>query len=132
MIGALLRIFSYLYHIGLSLLLLGMAIVAISSRTNLHLAMLPWTGRALTYWLLGAGLVGLVSVFWALVGRLRFVFLLYAFVVFGLMFRGYFLTGYGFRGRDEFRLVCWATGGALVSVLGAASQALRKKSKGRR
>ena len=126
MIGALLRIFSYLYHIALSLLLLGIALVALQSRTNLHLAMLPWTGRALTYWLLGAGIAGLIAI------RFRFLFLLYTIAIFVLMFRGYFLTGYSFRGKDEFRTVCWATGGALVAVLGASSRVLKKKGKGHR
>src|SRR5216683_105721 len=129
--GVLARVYSYLYHVILALLLLGISMVAILSHSNtLNLGMLPWKGRELTYWLLGAALFGLLSILLAWVGKLRFVFLLYALAVFGMMFRGYFLTGYSFGGKDGFRLALGMTGGALLAICGAWSQ-FRKKT-GRR
>ena len=132
MIGAILRIYSYLYTVALALLLLGIGVVAAATSTHLKLEMLPWQHSALTYWVLLTGLVGLVSVALALAGKLRFLFLLYALAVFGLMFRGYFLTGYTFRGKDEFRFAIWLTVGALLAIFGAWSQFRKKKASKRR
>ena len=129
MIGALLRIYGYLYHSALALLLLGVSLVAILSRSHtLQLGMLPWKGSALTYWLLGAGLLGVVSIFLASMGRMRFLFLLYALGVFGIMSQGYFLSGYSFSGKDEFRTAIYLTAGALLAIFAAWSQ-FRKKSR---
>ena len=70
--GVLARVYSYLYHVILALLLLGISMVAILSHSNtLNLGMLPWKGSELTYWLLGAALFGLLSILLAWVGKLR-------------------------------------------------------------
>ena len=133
MIGVLLRTYSYLYHVALSVLVLAVSLVAIFSRSHtLKLDMLPWKGKQLTYWLLAAALSGLVSILLAWVGKLRLLFLLYTLAVVSLMFRGYFLGGYTFRGKDEFHLAIWLTAGALLAVLGAWSQLRRKPRKRRR
>ena len=130
MIGALLRIYSYLYHLMLALLLLGLSLVAILSNSHtLKLGMLPWKGSALTCWLFGAGLLGVLSILLALAGKLRFLFPLYALAVFGMMLRGYFVSGYSFSGKDEFRMASWLTVGALVAILGAWSQLRKKRGK---
>jgi hypothetical protein len=129
-IGALLRIFSYLYHFVLALFLLGLSLVAIASNSHtLNLGMLPWKGSALTGWLFGVGLLGLLSVLLALAGKLRFLFLLYSLAVFGMMLRGYFVSGYTFSGKDEFRMAIWLTAGALVAIFGSWSQFRKKRGK---
>jgi hypothetical protein len=129
--GALFRIYSYLYHLILALLLLGIAVVAILSHSKLNLAMLPWTGDALIRWLLIAALVGLLSIVLAWMSKLRFLFLLYSLAVLIMMVRGYFLGGYAFSGKDEFRMAVYLTVGALVAIIGAWSQ-FRKPSKSKR
>jgi hypothetical protein len=132
-IGVLLRVYSYLYHTALAILLVGVALVAFVSRSHtLQLGMLPWKGSVLTYWLLGAGLFGLLSIWYALRGKLRFLFLLYALAVFGMMLRGYFLGAYSFHGKEEVRIAAGLTGGALVAVFGAMSQLFKKSGKKRR
>src|SRR4051794_37022615 len=103
-----------------------------SSSHTLKLDMLPWKGKQLTYWLLSVGLWGLLSVLLAATGRLRVLFLVYAVAMFGLMLRGYFLTGYGFSGKDEFRFAIWLTGGALLAILGALLRSSRRKPRKRR
>jgi hypothetical protein len=138
-LGLLFRIYSYLYHLILALFLLGIAVVAIVSHlqahphegggTNLNLGMLPWKGHTLVHWLLGAALFGLLSIILAWLGKLRFLFLLYSLAVFGMMFRGYFLEGYVFSGKDEFRMAIWLTVGALVAIVGAWSQFRRSAAK---
>ena len=120
--GALFRIYSYLYHLILALFLMGIAGVARFSHSKLNLGMLPWTGHTLLHWLFGAGLLGLLSILLAWMGKLRFLFLLYSLAVFGMMVRGYFLSSYAFTGKDEFRLAIYLTAGALVAIIGAWSQ----------
>jgi hypothetical protein len=128
----LLRVYSYLYESLLALFLLAISALAILSEShNLNLGMLPWKGPALTYWLLGLGLAGLVSVVLALTGKLRFLFLLYALAIFAMMVRGYFLGSYAFSGKDEFHLALELTAGALAAIFGAWSQ-FRKKASGRK
>ena len=127
--GVLARVYSYLYHLILALLLLGISLVAILSHSNtLNLGMLPWKGSELTYWLLGAGVVGLLAIALSWIGRLRFLLLLYALAVFVMMVRGYFISGYSFSGKDEFRMAIWMTAGALLAIFGAWSQ-FRKQSR---
>lgn len=128
-IGALFRIYSYLYHLLLALLLLGIAVVSMDSHT-LHLGMLPWKGRTLICWLFGVSLFGLLSIILAWLNRLRILFLLYSLIVFGMMARGYFLGGYAFSGKDEFRFAICLTVGALLAIVGAWSQ-FRKTGKRR-
>jgi hypothetical protein len=139
-LGVLFRIYSYLYHLILALFLVGIATVAIVSHLqahphegggNLTLGMLPWKGHTLVHWILGAGLFGLLSIMLAWIGKLRFLFLLYSLAVFGMMFRGYFLGGYVFGGKDEFRMAIWLTVGALVAIIGAWSQFRRSPAKRR-
>jgi len=60
-------------------------------------------------------------------GRLRFLFLVYSLVIFGLLVRGYFLGGYSFSGKDEFHLALELTFGALLAIFGAWSQFRRKR-----
>jgi hypothetical protein len=139
--GVLFRIYSYLYHLILALFLLGIALVAIVSHiqahpnegggSHLNLGMLPWTGLTLVHWLLGAGVLGLLSIVLAWKGKLRFLFLLYSLALFGMMFRGYFLSSYPFSSKDEFRMAIWLTVGALVAIVGAWSQFRRSAAKRR-
>ena len=129
-IAALFRIYSYLYHMVLALFLLGIGMVGLESHT-LKLGMLPWKGRTLVFWLIGASLFGLLSILLAWLGKMRFLFLLYSLAVFGMMVRGYFLGGYQFSGKPEFRLAIYLTAGALVAIIGAWSQ-FRKKASRRR
>jgi hypothetical protein len=49
-----------------------------------------------------------------------------------MMFRGYFLGGYVFSGKDEFRMAVWLTAGALVAIIGAWSQFRRSPPRRRR
>jgi hypothetical protein len=138
--GALFRIYSYLYHLILALFLFGIATVAIVSHLQAHpsegkgsltLGMLPWKGHTLVHWILGAAVVGLLSLVLAWRGKLRFLFLLYSVAVFGMMFRGYFLRSYVFSGKDEFRFAIWLTVGALAAIVGAWSQMRRGAAKRR-
>jgi hypothetical protein len=96
-VKALLRLFSYLFHLALGLFLLAVAGLALSTAPqSLRLDMLPWTGETLTYVVLFGALLGLVSVLLAITGKLRFVFFLWSLIVAVLLLRGYFFSGYRF------------------------------------
>jgi hypothetical protein len=113
------RVFSYLFHGLLALFLLAIALVALSSGQPLQLEMLPWQGRTLTWWLLGAALVGLVSVILAVCRRWRPLFFLWSLAILAIMARGFFFGPYYFAGPPEFHRALFLTGGALIAAFGA-------------
>jgi hypothetical protein len=129
-LGLLLRIYSYLFELGLSLFLIGLAIVAWASRpNNLALGMLPWEGAALGWIILILGIVGMASVLLA-GSRLRWIFPLWSLFVLIMMVRGFFLSSYSFGSANEFQLAVWLTAGALIAFLGSLG-VLRRKAKSR-
>ena len=123
---ALMRVFSYLFHGLLTLFLLGLAVVALSSGQPLQLEMLPWQGQALTWWLLSAALVGLLSVILAIFRKWRPLFFVWSLAVLGMMARGFFFSHYYFAGPPEFYRALCLTAGALIAVFGAWFQARRE------
>ena len=127
-LAGLLRIFSYLFHLLLSLFFTGLGLVAlISDLHNLQLTMTPWSGKELTYSLIVIGLFGLLSVLLAMAGRMRVMFLLYALGIFVMLFRGFFLTLYSFTsGPVGWENALWLTGAAFLAAIGAMT-GLRKK-----
>ncbi|HYO83812.1 MAG TPA: hypothetical protein VES20_20585 [Bryobacteraceae bacterium] len=112
-----LRLYSYLYHLGLGLFLLGLAFVALLSSNTLKIPILPWTGTSLTQWLLWGGILGIVSVVLAVTGVFRYLFPLWALAVLGVMIRGYVLTPVPFDGRSDAMQALWLTLGALLAFL---------------
>ena len=126
-LGLLLRLFSYLYHLVLSLLLLGLGIVAYSSGTTLSLGMLPWEGEKLTQVLLALGFIGLVCLFGAVTGMFRWLFPIWTLAIFILMLRGFFLGSFSYSGADQFRNIILLTIGALVTFLASLSLLTKRR-----
>lgn len=120
MIAAILRFYSYLYHLLLALLLLGLALVAKSSSLPLRLEMLPWKPEETAAWVMGLTVAGILAIVCAIAGRFRWLFLLYALTVLVLMVKGYFLSGYGFASSDELSFAAYLSLGALVAAIGAS------------
>jgi hypothetical protein len=114
-----LRVYSYFYHLVLSIFLLGLSIVAMSSSTVLKMPMLPWTGSELLSWLSWGSVFGLISIALAVTGIFRFLFPLWALAVLVLMVQGYLLKSYTFAGRTDFYVTLWLIGGALLAFLGS-------------
>ena len=116
---ALMRYFAYLFHIVLALLLLALSGVAISTGSgSLRLGMLPWSGETLNYVLIGSALFGLLTVALAMKGVLRFLFLIWSFLVFVILVKGYIFSRYTFQ-PNEFRIALYLIGGSLLALLGA-------------
>jgi hypothetical protein len=98
--------------LGLFLLALGVLGLA-SGPQSLHLEMLPWSGATLNYFLLGGSLFGLFSTALAVIGRLRFLFLLWSLAVAALLTKGYIFSSYrfgasGWHGAAYLILAAWA------------------------
>ncbi len=120
-IGLLLRTYSYLYHLILSVFLIGISYIAISAGKPLKLDMLPWEGEKLNHWAAGLGVIGLVCVLLAVTGLFRYIFPLWTLFAFVMMLRGFFLTPYNFGGEDQFKGAAWLTFGAFGAFLSSLS-----------
>jgi len=128
---ALFRLFSYLFHGVLDLFLLGISSVALASHQELHLGMLPWTGLKLTEIVLFGALCGLLILILALVGRLRFLFFLWALGIIVLALKGYVLSSYHLA-PGEIRSAGFVILGSLFAVPGAWSQMFRRNRRDNR
>ena len=120
-IAWLLRVFCYLFHTILSLALLGLGVVAVRSDVkDMKLETLPWQGVELNHWLIGLGLVGLLSVILAVTGKLRFLLPLWSIYVLGMLVRGVFFSStVTFSGRDDFHNWLLLLGGAGLALIGS-------------
>ena len=117
----LLRVYSWIFVILFCLLGIGVSIVSLTVGASdpVKIEWLPWSAAALPAWLIGLGVLGLILVLLALMGRLRILFFLFALTVFGLLARGLFLTPHTFAGPDEGRFALYVVLGSLLAVLGA-------------
>jgi hypothetical protein len=122
---ALMRYYSYLFHLLLALFLVAVSGLALASGSgNLRLGMLPWTGQTLTYAVFGGGLAGLIAVLLAMKGTLRIVFLLWSAVVAVFLIKGYIFSGYKFQ-VGEFRTAVYLIVASLIALPGAWFQLRR-------
>lgn len=117
-VRALLRFLSYLFHglfsLGL-LILAGLGLAA--GAQSLHLTMVPWTGTTLLWVLLGAALIGFLTMTLALRGSAGWLFFLWTFVVFVGLMKFYFLSSYRFSPGEAGRAL-ELVAGSLVALLG--------------
>ena len=120
------RVYSYLFAISLSVFTLGLAVVAVASGSPLSLGFLPWKGARLTYWLFGLALLGLISVYLALRGRLRAILFVWSLVVAGLLIWGFFLTPYSFTAAFPFKSAAWLSIAAFFAMIGAWPRSKRR------
>jgi hypothetical protein len=120
-IAWLLRVFCYLFHTILSLTLLALGVVAVHSGvTDMNLETLPWQGTELNHWLIGLGLLGLVSVLLAVTGTLRFLLPLWSIYVLGMVVKGVFFNStVTFSGREDFHNWLLLIGGAAIALIGS-------------
>src|SRR4051794_19749581 len=116
--ATLLRLYSYLYHFVLALILLGVSGVALASNVHtLNLAMFPWKGDELIRWLFFGSIAGLITLALAVTGIFRFLFPIWTLVVLVMMVRGFLISPYTFTGKDEFYTVLALIAGAFVAFL---------------
>jgi len=114
------RIYSYLFHAVLGLFLLGISLVAlINGRHNLQIGLLPWEGRALTFWLLFGALAGLASLLLAMRGKLKVLFLIWSLVVVVTLVWGFIFSGYYFTGFGHFMNAVYLILAAILAAIGS-------------
>ena len=117
---ALLRIFSYLVGAALALFALAISAVSLRSGGELNLGFLPWTGKSLSYWLLGLALIGLTTLLLAMSGTMRWLFFLWSLGIFVLLFKGMFLSLYRFNGGAvSFKAALGLTVAMLFGAIGS-------------
>jgi len=118
--GAVMRIFSYLFHAFLAFFLFGVSMLALLNGThNLKMSMLPWEGKSLTFWMLALGLFGLASVWLAVRGTLRILLLVWSVAVVLVLLRGYIFSAYHFRTFGSFLNAIWFILAAVLAALGS-------------
>ena len=119
-IKALLRIFSYLFAGALALFVLAISALSLRSGGELNLGFLPWTGKPLSYWLLGLALLGLITLLLAMSGTMRALFFLWSLGIFVLLFKGMFLSLYRFTGGAvSFKAGVGLALGLLLATIGS-------------
>jgi|SRR3954454_1059110 hypothetical protein len=121
---AIMRYFSYLFHTLLALFLIGISGLAMASGGDLRLGMLPWTGDTLERVVLIGAIVGLITVLLAMRKVLPILFLIWSFVVFLLLVKGYIFSSYKFH-PNEFRTALYLIGASFLALFGAWFQLRR-------
>lgn len=117
--GALLRVFSILFHTILCLFVLAIVAICVTSHTVPKLGFLPFSDENMIRGLITLGVVGLVSVFLAVTGIFRYMFPVWAAIVLWLMVKGFILSPFTFPDAGTFRGALWLTFGALGAFFGA-------------
>jgi hypothetical protein len=118
--ATILRLYSYVYHFVLSLLLLGISGIAIASNVHtLNLAMLPWKGDELIHYVFYGSIAGLISIVLAVTGIFRYLFPIWTLIIFVLMVRGFLISPYTFTGKDQFYSILALIAGAFLAFLGS-------------
>ena len=126
MIAAIFRYFSYLYNLVIAAAMLAVGLIAKFSGLEPKLEMLPWTGPALTSWLIGLGLAGLIIVGFAMFGVVRWPLLVWSLLILGLWLRAIYAPGWSFDGPPQFHQAIEGLAACMVSVIGALSAARLK------
>ena len=135
LMGLLLRFLAFVLNLALGAALFFLTLLVMGSRIhNINLAVVPLTGRTLTYTLFGASLYDFVAMVLALrKGRgTRVPLLLWNFVVVVLVGRGIFGGAGSFHGPQSFQTALWYFGASLVGLAGAWLQWRAGNGGGRR
>jgi hypothetical protein len=118
-----LRIYSYLFQIALSVGCLGLAAVSKYTATPLAMDNLPWKGEEATNWLLGLGVTGLVATAAAASGsRFRFLLPVYSVAQLYILVKGNFFSAHTFEGAPDFQRMIAAAGSSVLATLSSLLQ----------
>jgi hypothetical protein len=124
---ALLRLFTYFFEGLLALVLLVISLLSIVTGSELNLGFLPWTGMALSHWLLALALIGLITLLMALGGKLRWLFFLWCLAVFVLLVRGFLLSSQRFAPPVTFKTAAYLIAASLLGMIGSWPWARRRE-----
>ncbi|HWB82568.1 MAG TPA: hypothetical protein VG675_00365 [Bryobacteraceae bacterium] len=128
----LLRIFSYLFHLVLTLFLIGASALGMAGGPQvLKLGMLPWTGDTLVHVLFFGDIIGLVLVLLAIFGVNRVLFFLWSLLVAVLMIKGFIFSSYHLP-AGSLKTAIWLIILSLLALAGAWYQMFQKPARSRK
>jgi hypothetical protein len=113
--GFLLRVYSYVLHLILSLFLIATALLATSGEQLRLTGLLPFNADDIVRGLLVLGVAGLLSTVLAISGIFRYLFPVWVTVALVLTIRGIFFSSYVFPGQHAFEDALWFA----FAILGA-------------
>ncbi|MGD0015473.1 MAG: hypothetical protein ABSD56_13795 [Bryobacteraceae bacterium] len=127
MVGLVIRIFSFVFHILLGLAMMAISLVAwTSGQHTLQIGFLPWQGLGLTCLLSGFGLLAVIVTLLAIKRIVPVLFLVWSLAVLVLLVRGYFFSSYTFARGGFLGAVCFVAA-ALLAVLGSLAQLRQRR-----
>ena len=123
MIQKILRIYSYVFQLAMSLVCLGLGAVSKFTGTPLDMDSLPWKGAEASNWLIGLGLIGLVAIAAAVSGsRLRFLLPVYSVILLYFLVKGNFFSAHGFEGAPDFQKTIGIAATSAIAALASLLQ----------
>jgi hypothetical protein len=132
MVGLLMRLFSFGFHLFLGLVMTAIGFVAwASNQHTLQLAALPWTGPALTYSLMGLGVAGVVITVLAIRRIMPSLFMVWSLAVLLAFARGYFFSSYNFA-LSGVSTALYFIAAALLAFIGSVLHARPRHAAARR
>ena len=123
-----LRVYSWIFQT----VLCGMAIALVlatvlTGSQGFDVGWLPFPGDKQMLWLLALGVLGLICVYLAVTGRLRFLLFLFAIHSAYTLIKGLFLSSYSFAGPADGRNAAILVAGAVLAAIGSFPVGPRRK-----
>jgi hypothetical protein len=115
-----LRVYSFVFHLTLSVFLLGVAVIAYRANEPRNLGMLPFDEDYLVRDTALLGVIGVICTMLAITRYFKFIFVIWSLVIVYLMVREFFIGPYAFHGMHDVRGAAWLTFGAVGAFFGAA------------
>lgn len=126
LLDRLLKIYSVGFLSLLCLFFLGIGLVSKASGAALEIPMLPWSGHALSTWVVILSVAGLAAAALAARDKLRWLLAIFALYVFGQMVYGFYIGPHRFDGYDDFRQTTSLTASAFAAAGAAIRNAWRR------
>lgn len=104
--GYLMRAYSYIFHLVLSLLTIAAALLTTSGEQLRLTELLPFNANNIVRGLIILGAAGLLSTFLAISGVFRYLFPIWVTIVLFLVIRGVFFSSYVFASLSRLRTLC--------------------------
>lgn len=125
----LLRVFSYIFLAIHSLAALALSAVIVGSpHDRVKIGWLPWDGESLGAVLAVFGLVGMILVFLAVIGRARILLMLFALISLLILTRGFLFTSWHFGNAEDLENAFHFLLGFLLAFIGAIPMSRNKSS----
>jgi hypothetical protein len=115
-----LRVYSWVFQTVLCGMAIALSVVTLVTGSHgLDVTWLPFPGDKQMSWLLALGVVGLICVFLAVTGKLRFLLFLFAIHSAYTLIKGLFLSSYSFAGPQDGRNAAILCAAAFLASIGS-------------